>query len=54
MLLHAAGRLTAEEADFIPETERPKVYRTARIWLAIYVGARRRWPSRSASWLPLC
>ena len=36
MLRHAAGRLTAEEADFVPEPERHKVYRTARIDLAIY------------------
>ena len=36
VLLHATGRLTETEATFIPESERPKVYRTARIWLAIY------------------
>ena len=36
MVLHAAGRLTADEATFIPASERPEVYRTARIWLAIY------------------
>ena len=36
MARHAAGRLTAEEADYVPEPERPKVYRTARIDLAIY------------------
>ena len=36
MALHAAGRLTADEATFIPASERAKVYRTARIWLAIY------------------
>jgi len=36
MFRHAAGRLTAEEADFVPEPERHKVYRTARIDLAIY------------------
>src|SRR5438105_2565648 len=33
---HATGRLTAEEADYVPEPERRKVYRTARIHLAIY------------------
>jgi fatty acid desaturase len=32
---HATGRLDAEEATFIPEMERHKVYRTARIYLAI-------------------
>ncbi|HEV2252898.1 MAG TPA: substrate-binding domain-containing protein [Streptosporangiaceae bacterium] len=36
MFRHAAGRLTAGEADFVPASERPKVYRTARIDLAIY------------------
>ena len=36
MVVHASGRLRAEEATFIPEAERSKVYRTARIWLAIY------------------
>jgi fatty acid desaturase len=36
MFLHAAGRLTPDEADFVPGPERQKVYRTARIHLAIY------------------
>lgn len=36
MLLHATGRLTAEEKTFIPDTERVKVFRTARVWLVIY------------------
>jgi fatty acid desaturase len=36
MFRHAAGRLTAGEADFVPASERPKVYRTARVDLAIY------------------
>ena len=36
VFLHATGRLTEEEATFVPERERPKVYRTARIYLAIY------------------
>ncbi|MEE8270760.1 MAG: fatty acid desaturase family protein [Alphaproteobacteria bacterium] len=35
-VLHAVGRLTAEENTFVPETEQHRVYRTARIWLAIY------------------
>jgi fatty acid desaturase len=38
MAVHATGRLTEEEQTFIPETEREKVYRTSRIWLAIYAG----------------
>ena len=36
MALHAGGRLTPDEATFIPEMERPKVFLIARIWLAIY------------------
>ena len=36
MALHAGGRLTADEGTFIPETERPRVVRTARTWLLIY------------------
>ncbi|MGP6089571.1 fatty acid desaturase family protein [Antarctobacter jejuensis] len=36
MLLNATGRLDPEEANYIPETERPKVIRVARIWTAIY------------------
>jgi fatty acid desaturase len=36
MFRHASGRLTAEEADFVPEPEWHKIYRTARIDLAIY------------------
>jgi fatty acid desaturase len=37
LVLHAAGRLDPEEATFVPEQEQPKVYRTARIWLLIYL-----------------
>jgi fatty acid desaturase len=37
MVVHACGKLTAEEETFVPETERRKVFRTARIWLAIYL-----------------
>jgi fatty acid desaturase len=33
---HAAGRLTEEEQDFIPESERFRVYREARAWVAVY------------------
>jgi fatty acid desaturase len=36
MVVHACGRLTAEERTYVPETERRKVFVTARIWLAIY------------------
>jgi fatty acid desaturase len=39
MFLHAAGRLTADEADYVPESQRRKVYRTARLHLAVYAAA---------------
>jgi fatty acid desaturase len=35
-VLHARGRLTPGEATFVPDAERYKIYRTARIWLAIF------------------
>ncbi len=35
LVLHASGRLTPDEASFVPQTERPKVYLIARIYLAI-------------------
>lgn len=38
MVLHGFGRLTDEERDFVPGTEWAKVHRTARIWLAIWLG----------------
>jgi fatty acid desaturase len=37
LALHARGRLQPDEATFIPESERPKVYLIARIHIAIYV-----------------
>ncbi len=39
LLMHAAGRVSAEERTFIPASEFPKVYRVARIYLALYVAA---------------
>jgi fatty acid desaturase len=36
MLVHACGRLRGEEATFVPESERAKVYRAVRIWLLVY------------------
>jgi fatty acid desaturase len=36
MFRHASGRLTVDEASFVPEGEVRKIYRTARIWLLIY------------------
>jgi fatty acid desaturase len=37
MVLHATGRLMPDEANYIPEQEQWRVYRTARIWLAIHL-----------------
>jgi fatty acid desaturase len=36
MVMHAFGRLTPDEAEVVPDQEQPRVYRKARIWLAIY------------------
>ena len=36
IFLHAGGRLDPDEETYIPERERRKVYRTARIYLAIF------------------
>src|SRR5271154_1423997 len=36
VLLHAAGRLTPDEATFVPEMERGKVYLVARIYLVLF------------------
>lgn len=38
MIRHAGGQLTADERQYIPDSERHKVYTTARVWLAIYTG----------------
>src|SRR5580704_3963408 len=37
IVLHSFGRMSAEEKTFIPEMEFPKVYRNARIYVAIYL-----------------
>ena len=37
MVIHSTGRLDAEEATYVPDMERWKVYLVARIWLAIHV-----------------
>jgi fatty acid desaturase len=52
MVIHASGRLHDEERTFIPESERPKVARNARIWLGVYaaVGAT---AAATGSWLPV-
>jgi len=36
IIVHAFGKMTEEEKTFIPEMEFPKVFRRARIYLAIY------------------
>jgi fatty acid desaturase len=35
LIRHAEGRLSAEEASYVPASENAKVFRTARIWLLI-------------------
>jgi fatty acid desaturase len=52
MAVHATGRLTAEEREFVPAEEAHKVYRTSRIWLAIYA-ATVATAVVTGSWLPL-
>ena len=52
MFLHAGGRLTPAEATYIPVSEQPKVYRNARIYLAIYLGFIG-WAVALRSFLPL-
>jgi len=37
LVRHALGRMSAGERTFVPETEFPKVYRNARIVLAVYL-----------------
>jgi Na+-transporting NADH:ubiquinone oxidoreductase subunit F len=36
IILHALGRMSADEKTYIPESEFPKVYRMARIYVLIY------------------
>jgi len=36
ILLHSVGRMSAEERTYVPKTEFTKVYRKARIYVAIY------------------
>lgn len=38
LFLHASGRLTPNEATFVPESERSKVYGIARLYIAILLG----------------
>ena len=52
MLRHCLGRLTPAEATYIPDTERHKVYRNARIYILIYAAVAA-WAVVSQSFLPL-
>ena len=52
MLLNASGRLDAEEASYIPDSEQPKAIRIARIWTAIYLATLAAAVALQ-SWLPL-
>ena len=36
MLLHSIGRMSADEKTYIPQMEFPRVYRRARVYVAIY------------------
>ncbi|MFM7252274.1 MAG: fatty acid desaturase family protein [Ilumatobacteraceae bacterium] len=36
MVRHAAGRLSVDEASYVPAARRPRVHTTARIWVLIY------------------
>lgn len=38
MFLHANGKLHTDEAAYVRDIDRPRVFLVARIWLAIYVG----------------
>lgn len=52
MILNASGKLDAQEATYIPQTEVSKVVRVARVWVAIYaatLAAAVMWQS----WIPL-
>ena len=37
IVMHSLGRMFAEEKTYIPEVEFPKVYRRARVYVALYV-----------------
>jgi Na+-transporting NADH:ubiquinone oxidoreductase subunit F len=37
IVLHSFGKLRPDEATFVPDEERPKLYRNARIYVAIYL-----------------
>jgi fatty acid desaturase len=49
---HAMGRLSPDEADYVPQSDRAKAYRVARVHMAIY-GATLAATLLFQSWLPL-
>lgn len=52
ILLHSFGKLRPDEATFVPDTERPALYRNARIYVAIHLAVIAL-AVVSQSWLPL-
>lgn len=52
MLRHALGLLTADEAEVVPDSEKPKVFRKARIWAAVYAAVLAT-ALLTQSWLPV-
>jgi fatty acid desaturase len=52
LIAHAGGGMLPDEKTYVPESEWPKVYRVARIWIAIHLCV---WALAVAtrSWLPL-
>lgn len=52
LALHCCGQLTADEATYVPDPERPKVFWTARAWALIYLGVLA-WAVAARSILPL-
>ncbi len=52
LCVHAVGRMTPEERTYIPESEFPKIFLRARIYLLIYAGAIGL-AIATRSWLPL-
>ncbi|MEM6759872.1 MAG: fatty acid desaturase [Pseudomonadota bacterium] len=51
MVLHARGRLHPDEETYVRDQDRPRVFRVARITLAIHLGAVL-WAVLAASWVP--
>ncbi|MCX6080817.1 MAG: NADH:ubiquinone reductase (Na(+)-transporting) subunit F [Chloroflexi bacterium] len=52
VLLHSAGKMTAEELTYIPDSEHARIFARARIYLAVYVSVIAL-SIVTGSWLPL-